>query len=159
MITVVLFSIILGVCFVILLSSTDSWHASSAQVEAQQEARKAADWMRQELIQSGSSTITNVPTDGAWYSTITFRTANGVSGGNINWSANTVQYLLGSGATANQLIRRSGGVDKVLAQSIQTLQFRRQTSNVVELNIEAAKTTPKGRILTADAAFQVRLRN
>jgi|GEM_PF-1114362 len=159
--TVLLFSIILGVCFMILLSGTDSWHVNSAKVEVQQEVRKAADWIKQELIQSGSSTITNVPADSSWYTAITFKTTTGVSGGSISWSSETIQFLLGSGATANQLIRRSGSTDKVCAQGIQTLQFRRQAStpSVVEVNVEAQKTTPKGTTLTATSNFKVKMRN
>ena len=157
MVTVVLFTIILGVCFMLLLSGTDSWHVNGVLLEVKQELRKGTDWMRQELIESGGSTITNVPANGTWYTTITFRTSTGVSGGTITWSADTIQYLL----SGTQLLRRSGGVDKILAQNMQTLQFRRQAStpNVVEVNMQAQKTTPKGTTLTANSNFKMRLRN
>ena len=158
--TTLIMAVILGAILMILLSGSESWQVNSAQVEANQEVRKAMEWMKQELIQGGSSTITNVPADGTWYPTITFKTASGVSGGVITWSSNTIQYLRG-GTNSQQLLRRSGGVDKVIAIDMQALQFRRQSSsaNVVEINVQAQKDTPRGTHLTASANFQVKLRN
>ena len=145
----------------ILLSGSESWQINSTKVEVQQEARKAGDWIKQELIQSGASTITNVPANGTWYTTITFKTAIGTSGGSISWSANTIQYSIVAAGTGRRLVRTSGGTTRVLAVSMQSLQFRRQaaTPNVVEVNLQARKLTPKGTTLTNNSNFKVKMRN
>ena len=159
-VTVVLFSIIGGACFAIFLSGADSWQVNSVKLELQQELRKAADWMRQDLWEAGVSTITNVPADGSWHTTITFRVSNGVSGGNILWSTNTIQFLLG-GTNNSQLQRQSGAQTKILAQDMQTLQFRRQatTPNILEMSFAAQKRTTKGALLTQNTTFKITLRN
>lgn len=159
-VTVVLFSVIAGACFAIFLSGSDSWQVNSVKLELQQELRKAADWMRQDLWEAGVSTITNVPADGNWYPTITFRVSNGVSSGNILWSANTIQFLLG-GTNSNQLQRQSAAQTKIIAQDIQTLQFRRQaaTPSILEVSLAAQKRTTKGALLTQNTTFKITLRN
>ena len=156
LVTVIFFSLILGACYLILLAGTDSWQVNSVKIEIQQEARKAADWIKQDLIQSGASTITNVPADGNWYTTITFKTTTGASGGNIAWSSQTTQFLLSS----NQLIRRTA-TDKVCAKDIQALQFRRQAASpsIVTVSVQTQKNTTKGLTLTMTSNFEVKMRN
>ena len=160
LITAILFSVLLGACLMLFLSGSNTWMDSGTQVEVQQELRKAVDWMRYDLQQAGASTITNVPADGAWYTSITFRTATGVSSGVISWSANTITFQRG-GSGSTQLQRVSGGATKVLATSISTLQFRRQASSsqVVEVNVQTQQNTIKGRTMSASTTFKVDLRN
>ncbi len=160
MITVLLFSVLLGACLMLFLSGSETWMTTSTQVEIQQEIRKSVDWMKQDLLQAGASTITNVPADGAWYTSITFRTANGISSGAISWSADTITFQRG-GTGSLQLQRVSGGQTRVLANSINTLQFRRQASSsqVVEVNVVAQKNTIKGRTISSTATFKVDLMN
>lgn len=158
LVTVVIFSIISGACLMIFLSGSDTWQANDVQVELQQELRKAMEWIKGDLLESGATTVVNVPVDGAWYTTITFRKSSGVSGGNIAWS-NTFQYLVGgSGA---QLLRRplGGAADRIIAQDIQSVQFRRNTANLVEVSLQAQKNTVKGRSLSDNFVFTVKLRN
>ena len=45
MTTVVIFSFILGICYALLISGSDSWETNSTRVELQQELRKAMDWI------------------------------------------------------------------------------------------------------------------
>jgi len=167
MVTVLLFSLILGACLGILLSGSDSWQVNGVAVELQQELRKTMDWMKEDLVEGGVSTIPtppavgSVPADDNWYTTVVFKTSNGVSsGGSIIWSTDTIQFLR-AGSDGNQLIRRSGGTDKVIAQDITSLLIRRQvaTPTVVEVALEAQKDTLKGTTVTADMDFQIKLRN
>ena len=160
LITVVIFSILVGGVYLTLTVGIGSWQANNVRVELQQELRKSMDWMIADLRQSGSSTITNVPADGNWYSTITFKTSSGVSGGNIVWSANTIQYIVG-GNNSNQLQRINGAQTKIIAQSIQSLQIRRQasTSNIVEISMQAQKNTSTGHQITNSLNFEAELRN
>ena len=160
LITVLLFTMLFGAAVAVLLSGSDSWQVNSVMAELQQERRKAVEWMKEDLLQGGYSTITNVPADGVWYTTITFNTSAGVSGGNITWSTNTVRFLLG-GSGSTELQKVSGSTTKVIAEDIHTLQFRRQstTPSVVEVSLTAQKNTLKGATLSATTTFKVKMRN
>lgn len=168
MMTVAVFTVLSGACLMIFLSGSDSWQSNDTQVELQQELRKAMENIKADLVQSGASTILNVPlpSDGTcddflgndWYTTITFRKASGVSAGVIQWSA-SYQYLLG-GTGGKQLLRRpQAGSDVIVAQDMQTLKFRRCTSNVVEVSMVTQKNTLKKRSLSNTLTFEVKLRN
>ncbi len=160
LLTALLFSLLLGACLVLFLASSDSWQTNSVRVELQQELRKAVDWMRQDLLVAGASTITNVPADGTWDNTISFRTATGVSNGAVVWSGSTIQFQRG-GTGSLDLQRVSGAQTKVLAKNISTLQFRRLAASpqLLEVNVIASKTTLKGRSLSNTISFKVALRN
>ena len=68
------------------------------RISSRNELRKAMDWMIEDLRQSGTAgTVMNVPADGTWYGSVTFRTPVGVSGNDIVWSSGTIQYVLGGG--------------------------------------------------------------
>ncbi len=153
LVTVIIFAFILGICYTLLISGSDSWETNSARVELQQELRKAMDWITQDLRQAGSASITNVPADGAAYTSITFRKAAGVSGGNLVWDTSTTRYFL----TGTQLQRQVGALTaSVIAQNIQSVQFSRQasTSNIVTVSLQAEKKTPRGKNLSGKAAVQ-----
>jgi len=164
MTTVVIFSFILGICYALLISGSDSWETNSARVELQQELRKAMDWITQDLRQAGSASIVNVPADGNAYTSITFRKSAGVSGGNLVWDSSTTRYFLG-GTGGTQLLRQVGAqTASVIAQNIQSLQFSRQTStaNVVNVSIQTQKTTLRRKMLTEKApslTLKILLRN
>jgi type II secretory pathway component PulJ len=154
---VFIFSILSGACFTIMASSSSSFQVNRVKVELQQELRKAQNWMINDLRQTGSSVITNVPADGTSYSTITFRTSTGASGGAATWSTDTVQFAL----SGTQLQRTSGATTRVLAQNISSLSFKRDvsTSNLVEVTVGAQKKAPGSKTLTASVTFKVELRN
>lgn len=169
LVTVIVFSVILGACYAVLMSGSDSWEANSVRVELQQELRKGMDWILNDLRQAGSASLSDsgAPVYGTWYTSITFRKSNGVSGGAISWAADTTKYLLG-GSDSTQLQRQVGSqTPAVIAQNIQTLQFRRLASapNVVEVNLQAQKKTLRGKnmtgktAITANLSFKVHLRN
>lgn len=159
LVTVIIFSFILGICYTILISGSDSWETNSVRVELQQELRKAMDWITQDLRQAGSASITNVPANGSAYTSITFRKAAGVSGGNIVWDADTTQYFLG-GTDGNQIQRQVGSqTAAVIAQNVQSLQFSRQASasNVVNVSLQAEKATLRGKTLAGKAPIQANM--
>ena len=169
LVTVIVFSVILGACYAVLMSGSDSWEANSVRVELRQELRKGMDWILNDLRQAGSASLSDAlsPVYGAWYTSITFRKSNGVSNGVISWAADTTKYLLG-GSDSTQLQRQVGSqTPAVIAQNISTLQFRRLASapNVVEVNLQAQKKTLRGKNMTgktaiaANLSFKVYLRN
>src|SRR3989338_7540251 len=159
MTTVVIFAFILGICYSLLISGSDSWQTNSVQVELQQELRKAMDWVSQDLRQAGSASITNVPANGTVYTTITFRKSAGASGGNLVWDSNTTTYSLG-GAGGTQLLRQvSWQTASVIAQNIESVQFSRQasTSNIVDVSLQAQKATLRGKTLAGKAPLEASL--
>ena len=165
MVTVAIFSFILGICYTLFISGSNSWETNSVRVELQQELRKAMDWITQDLRQAGSASITNGPVDpvdGTPYPSITFRKAAGVSGGNLVWDSSTTTYSLG-GTGGTQLLRQvSGQTASVIAQNIQSLQFSRQvsTSNIVDVSLQARKTTLREkRPIQASLTLRIYLRN
>lgn len=157
LVAVFIFSLLGAACYGIMASGSSSWQVNRTRIELQQELRKSQDWMIHDLRQSGSGVITTVPADGNWYTSITFRTCAGASGGAITWSADTIQFAL----SGTQLQRTSGGTTKVLGQSISSLQIRRQaaTPNLVEVALQAQKNVPSAPAITFNLSFKVQLRN
>lgn len=159
MVTVAIFSFILGICYALFICGSDSWEANSTRVELQQELRKAMDWMSQDLRQAGSASIVDVPATGGIFTSITFRKSAGVSGGNHVWDASTTRYFLG-GTGGTQLLRQVGSqTASVIAQNIQSAQFSRQTSasNIVDVSLQAQKTTLRGKTLAGKTPIQASL--
>ena len=113
-----------------------------------------------EMRQTGGVAITDVPADGSIYDDITFRKCVGVAGGEIAWSGNTIHYFLG-GANSDQLLRQEGDGIRVIATDIKTLEFVRETStpDILEVNLEAEKNTPRGRTLNQSLNFELKLRD
>ncbi len=164
MVTAITFALILGICYTILISGSDSWETNSARVELQQELRKAMDRITQDLRQAGSVSIADVPANGTAYTSITFRKSAGVSGGNLVWDTSTTRYFLG-GTGGTQLLRQVGSqVASVVAQNIQSAQFSRQasTANVVNVSLQTQKTALRRKMLTDKApslTLKIYLRN
>ena len=176
LVTVLIFSVLAAAVNTVLLAGDSSWQTNNVQVELQQDLRKAMDWMKDDIRQTGSIAIDNVPADGTWYTTITFQKAIGIDGGSIEWNNDgaspsneiTTQFVLG-GADSNQLQRLTVTDDgddatnttTVVANNIQAVQFRRlaSVSKVVEVDIDAQKTTVKGAVITSSLDFKVQLRN
>ncbi len=156
MITVVLFSVISAGCIAVLLSGFDSWKVNNAQLEVQGSLRKSVDWMKEDLLEAGVATISDVPADGNTYSQITFKTCTGVSGGSAQWSTNNIQFSL----SGNQLRRTSGAQTKTIAQNIQTLQFKRMsaTPNYLEVSLTGQKSNSKGGTISETTSFKICLR-
>lgn len=160
LVTLLIFSIIIAAVNATLLIGDSSWNTNSIRIELQQELRKAMDWMKDDLRQSGPTAISNVPANGSWYTTITFQTAAGVSGGSITWNSDTTQFVLG-GTDSDQLRRIEGSTTTVIAQSMQSVQFRRLAGvpDIVEVALQAQRDTFKGATIASNLNFKVQLRN
>lgn len=166
-VTLLIFSIILGAIFTAMAMGRLSWYSGDAQVEVQQETRKGLSGMTRELRQTRSSVIRDVPPDGNYYNTITFNVPEDIDGdgdtidntGNIEWSSD-ITYSLG-GLNNKQLLRTEGGQSTVLANNITLLQFRRgsTTQELLEINLQAEKKTIRGHSIQSSLGSQVKLRN
>lgn len=159
MMVVFIFLLLITGIMTMLVASRRFWLAGDARIEAQQEIRKAIDWVSDELRQAGLSTISGVPSNGTWYNSITFQVPQTVIDGYIIWDTPSIQYFLG-GSTGTQLIRRQGVTEKIIANNISSFQVRRQfaTRRVVEISIQA-QCQGINESVTVDIDSQIRLRN
>lgn len=160
MVTMLIFSILAGGLYAMLRAGDSSWQTNRVRVELQQELRKAIEWMKNDLREAGTSSIVDVPADGNWYPTITFKTPSGVSGGTIIWNTDAIQFLIG-GTGGTQLLRTSGISSKVIAQSVSSVQFRRQpsSSDVLEIVLQGEKDTAQGSTINYQLDYKIQLRN
>lgn len=137
LVSLVILSIVLGFIFSILHSGKTTWETADTVIEVQQQARQALDFMVKELRQSSDSVISGVPDDGSNYTSVSFSipTQWNDTAGQIDWSP-TIEYSL----VNNQIFRNaSDGQPPYLANHINSLIFRRQATNVIEVFIEALK--------------------
>ncbi len=157
MIATLIFTMIVGALYVVLNAGQASWETNKTKIELQQEARKAMDWMINDLRQSGNSSIVDVPATGAWFNQITFKTPSGVTSGSISWNLATIRFA----KSGTQLQRTDTNGTKVIAQDIQTIQFRRLSTaaNILEVAITTQKTTAKGLVVQYPFNFSIQIRN
>lgn len=160
MVSILILSVIFSACLMILLSGSNIWQVNNAKTEIKNDMRRAMESIKEDFRQAGPGSVIDVPPDGSWRTSATFRISNGVSGGTINWSSNTVQYSL-SGSDGKQLHRVMGLSDRLVANNIQTIQFRRQSSapDIMEVNVLAQKDSLKGHSLQLALNFEVQMRN
>ena len=171
LVVVVIFFIIIGAIFGVMVSGRKTFDVGSVQIEVAQEARRGLDYMSRELRQSriistGTGTVTfQIP-------------VNADGSGNITWgdgqtSGNQIGYSVGNFNKPNQLIRElldgvgaplSPRVRTVSANDIGSLQFD-LSGNIVAISLRAEKYVFKGftstgdEQVTIDLNTQVRLRN
>lgn len=157
LVVVLIFTIISGGLISVMTVGDKSWQVNRVKIELQQELRKSMDAMVNDLRQSGGASIVNVPTDGNWYSTITFRKPAGVSAGSIAWDNTTIQFLTSNG----QLQRVYGANTKIVSQDISSMQFRRfsAAADTLEVALQAQKNTNKGVPIVYDLDFNIQIRN
>jgi len=160
LVTAFIFSVVIGSLYATLNVGDRSWSTNSVLVQLQQELRKAMGRIKNDLRGAGASSISNVPADGNWYSSITFQVANGVSLGSVSWDSDAIAYAV-AGSSSDQLQRTVGSSSMYIAQNITSCQFRRQSTsvNIVEVLMTAQKDDIKGNPLSSTLSFTVRLRN
>ena len=160
LVTVVIFSFIAGGIYATVVVGQDSWEHNKVSTELHQGLRAGMEWMKYDLQQAGSSSISNVPADDAWKTSISFKKPTGVSNGMIIWDTNATQFVKG-GSNNDQLQRIYNGTTKVLANNISSLQFRRQSSssNILEVQIVVQKQTATRHTIQDQLNFEVKLRN
>lgn len=157
-----LFSIISAAIFSVLATGRNSLSAGESQISVQQACRNSLDAMVKELRQAGALTISDVPANGANYTSITFQIPVSISETGPAWSAN-IRYSLG-GLNGMQLLRAQSGNQRVMGNNISAVSFNRSAANpnVVNISITAQKNTFPGftaRQTTITLVSQVKLRN
>lgn len=165
LVVMAIFTIICGAIFASLSSGNVLWDTGSNQARIEQEVRKSVEKIYRELKETSSSRVTI----GGGGTSITFQVPVDSDNdgdiiddsGQVEWGVNTITYLRG-GTNNLQLIRRSGGIDTILANDISALTFTGVPAvnpTVVRISVTAQKTTLAQRSLTSTLTSQVQLRN
>lgn len=163
MVTLLIFAVIVSGIYTALVAGTNSWEIHRIRLEVQEDVRIAFQRVKDDLINSSSSAIVDVPADGSWYTTITFRIPESIgTEGMITWPDETIQYLLSSNQL-NRQIEESSVVQetRATAQNINTFRVRRlaSTPSIVEVNISATKNPSVGSAITVSDTLKIRMRN
>ena len=161
LVSIFIFSLLSAALLAVVVVGQRSWVTNEVKIGLRQELRKAMETMIYDLRQAGNASIANVPADNTWYSTITFQIPSTVSGGIIVWDSNAIQYVLG-GAGGDQLQRIQGGTTQIISKNIQSVQFRRLSTdvNTLEIDLTAQDTIDlTGESLSLDLDFNIELRN
>ncbi len=170
MVTMLIFSVISIALFTTSMVGENSWQVNQARTEVIQELRKSMDAMNYDLIETGSSAISNVlpdsdsspyedtAEDDDWYSSITFQLPAGISGGTLQWGSDNIQFIVNG---SNQLVRVTSSGTRVIAQNITSLGFYRSSSNsdMIQIALTAQKTTTRGMDIQLEVNFSVKMRN
>jgi len=164
MITVVVFTFIVGGIYAIMIVGDRSWNVNNIQVEVQQELRKAMGNMQYDLMQSGSSAISDLQSD-----SITFQKSCGVVSGKISWCSDAIQFVRVIDPddyphtppySINDILRIEGSDTKLIARDILTLTFSQPTSGIIEISLTAQKCCIEGgKTVSGNLDFKVYLRN
>jgi len=160
MVVVVIFSFIMAGVYGMTLLGDAYWQVNRVKIEIQQDLRKALDWMINDLRQAGDESIIDVPADDAWYPSITFKLPDSVVNGILVWETDTIRFARG-GTDSSQIQRIKGTDTRILAQNVQSLQFRRLSAapDTLEVAMTAQKNSTNGRPISYQLDFQIELRN
>lgn len=160
-----IFMVISGGIFLSFISGTSTWYSSDAQIELQQELRKAIGYIADDLKLSGSSQLyvdssltQPFPANGVSYSSIAFLVNQGITGsGAINWSSSPVSYTL----SGNQVIRTNGTNSTIVANKITGINFTRSATlpYIVNIVLSAQKTAQSGRTVNSSLNTGIAVRN
>ena len=160
LVVVVIFTFLAMGIYAVALVGERTFQVNKVKIELQQELRKALEWMVNDLRQAGNVSISDVPADGTWYSTITFKTPAGITAGALDWNNNSIQFVRG-GPENKELQRIEAGNTRVIAYDMQSLQFRRQAirPRILEVAMGAQKDALSGEPMSYQLNFSIQLRN
>ncbi len=160
MVSIVIFTIIVGSIFTVTYTGRLYWRVGTSQLDIQQQARQAVSFMAKELKQTRAGTgmvgggasvaiLEGLPTDDQPHTSVTFRipfdidnngTVLNASGNVVDWSDKITYSLVN-----NQILRSvAGGGTKVLANNVSSLQFTRESGapQLIEIKVITSKNIP-----------------
>ena len=173
LVAVAIFFIIIGAVFSLLISGKKAFETGSVQVEVEQEARRALDYMTKELRQSSANKI-QVLSEGVSPSTIIFEIPYDVDGGGVINAAGGIEWSNDTGGigtityslSGDQIIRTLGSIRSVLANKISKLTFSRLLdADIIDIRLTAEKyaltgfTSSGSPKVTINLNSQVKVRN
>jgi hypothetical protein len=159
LVTVFIFLSISGALYASFAVGQDSWMVNKAQITLNSELRKTAERVKQDLVQAGAASIVDVPADGEWYQSITFRVPLNVVDGGIVWDSEDIVFSLDE--NNNRLMRTREGVSQVVGQHLIFARFRRAvlTPDILEVSLGASNEELKGDSLESQLDIHIKLRN
>jgi prepilin-type N-terminal cleavage/methylation domain-containing protein len=160
LVSTVIMTIIIAALFMAMNAGQRAWFGGDTSVELRAQAIGAITVMNKELSKTRPSrTDLDI---GEQANSVTFSIPQDNSGdgsvvdaaGTIEWSPN-ITYSL----NANQIIRASGGITRVLAVDISLLRFTRTQDKIMQIDITAQRTTQDGRQLQDIEQVIIKMRN
>jgi len=143
-----IFLIVFAAIIAILTSGRDSWQIGSAQVQVQQEARRAMESIVREL-RPASNVDTATFVNGVSNDLIRFNSA----AGQIEFAINVVNF------SPDQLVMTQGATNTVVANDVQSVQFDLLGGNVVYITLTTQRRSTLGHLVSSVVTSQVVLRN
>ena len=161
LVAIAIMTIILAGVFMAMSVGQRSFFTADVETDLREQITRAIMTMDGEISQT-KTTRTNLDI-GEISNSITFSIPNDNNGdgsvvdamGSIEWSAN-ITY---SRNALNQLIRTFGGVSKVIANNIVSLQFQRTQDRLIQVDISTQKTSNLGRIIQDIEQAVIKMRN
>ncbi|UCB56564.1 MAG: prepilin-type N-terminal cleavage/methylation domain-containing protein [Candidatus Omnitrophota bacterium] len=160
MVVIFTFAVVLGAIYGVLTAGRQSWFTNTAEVELQQEVRRAMDWMSRELRRSGSSQV-NIAPDGS----LTLQVAindnpDWGAEGNAGWY---IKYSLSNGEVLREVFDGADveqvNLERALTNNVSALSFTAVSASEIRIDITAQKDILQGRTIQSSLNFQVTLRN
>ncbi len=136
MITLLIFSVILGAIYGVMTMGRSSYQTGDIQITVQQEARKAMNKITTELREASSVNLSNEYPFTIWGQKIKYEVTD-----------NQLQKVIQGGSTT------------VLANNVGNIQFTLYGGDTVYVSVSTQKNTFLGRSLSANLTSQVTLRN
>lgn len=162
-----LMAMVSGVLVNTLRVSQQAWQMQQSHLSAFQELRRGMDAMSRVVVSSRMDQL-SIPADDNWYAGLTFRVPEDRDGdGSVLDAADAVEWsdpILYSvrGFNGTQLMRtQTGASDRVLANDVIGLRFRRQsaTPSVVEIEMTVFWRNTVGSTQSSTLRSRVQLRN
>ena len=160
-VAIVIFAIIITATYLVLIVGNRSWYSTDVTAEIRQEVVRALLKMQIELVQTRPSRTSIAVGHSA--NSITFslpqdRDGDGTvlnSLGQIEWSDNITYSRDGQ----NRIIRTVAANTSVLAKDISSLLFNRTEDTILQVDINATKTSVTKQVLQDTGEITVRMRN
>jgi prepilin-type N-terminal cleavage/methylation domain-containing protein len=143
LIEVTIAGVILVVILTAVLSAWDlglsAFETAQAQACVNRELRRGLHAVVTDITEANAATLT-IPADDMWYETFSFEKPTAVWGGVAVGSGAVITYGLG-GSTNDQLVRKSPGETRILANDVAAFKVRRSSADerVLEIVINTVK--------------------
>ncbi len=158
MVVITVFLIIISSIFAVLVGGKRAWFISEAQIDINNDARRAIQRMTQELSQTAPSrfTITNISAN---EDRIIFQTASSYAARVVVWG-DQIQYSLG-GVDGAQILRTdlNTAAVEVLASHVTRLLFTSTGTDLLNMTVQITRQSLKGDNQQLQLTSQVAVRN
>ncbi len=163
LVTTLIMSIIMAALFMTFSIENRSWFTGDATIELRDQVIRAIMTMDKDLSEGPASGVNSINLAvGASSNSVTFWLPDNSSGsvvapnGNIQWTG-PFKYSLNN--ATHQVIRSFGVTNWTIANDITSLQFLRQASRIIQVNITAQKKPTTSQQITDNEQAEIKIRN